>query len=163
MTFLPANSITSYVPTDVILPEDPAELRRELNDVLKKIIDALNDKDIGHYNTVTLINGQKFFTAGDPQKFRNVFRKVIDFGALPNTATKSVAHGITWNANTRFIRIYGTATRPNFTSIPLPYSSPTLNDNILLSLNTTHVNITTAANFTSYTTCYVVLEWVETA
>ena len=161
MTFLPTNSLTSYVPSDIILPEDPEELRQELNDVLKKIINALNDKDIAHYNSIESVNGQKWLDTTDPQVFKNAFRKVIDFGALPNAATKTVAHGITWNPNTVFTRIYGTATRPSTVSIPIPYSSSVLAQNILLSVSTANVTITTAANFSVYSTCYVVLEYLQ--
>jgi len=166
MTFLPANSITSYVPPDINLPEDPKKMRDELNDTLTRIIDALNDKDIAHYNTVEVVNGQKFFIDGYTQKFRNVYRKVINFGALPNTASKTIAHGITTNANTTFTRIYGTATDPSAATItkaiPIPYIDPSaLANGIELYIDATNVVITTAADYSDYSTAYIILEWLQ--
>ncbi|MHC4710665.1 MAG: hypothetical protein ACYTA3_09620 [Planctomycetota bacterium] len=161
MTFLPANAQQAYIPPSVILPEDPTLLRNVLTEKLQRLIEALNDKDIGQYNTVELLNGQLFFTDGNPNKFRHVFRKVIDFGSLPNTGTKNVAHGLTWNANTRFTRIYGTATDPSTRSIPLPYVDTTAGSSIELSVDTTNVQIITAANYSGYTTTYIVLEYVQ--
>jgi hypothetical protein len=162
MTFLPANAQQAYVPPSVILPEDPTLLRTVLTEKLQKIIEALNDKDIGQYNTVELLNGQLFFTSGNPNKFRHVFRKVVDFGALPNTTTKSVAHGITWNANTRFTRIYGTATDPSTSAIPLPYADANVVTNcVRLSVDATNAIVETSANFSGYTTTYIVLEYVQ--
>jgi len=162
MTFQPINSLTSYLPTDIILPDDPEELRRILDDLLKKMTDAVNDKEIAHYNTVELLSGQKWFTSGNPQKFRNGYRKVIDFGALPNSATKSVAHGITFDANTTFTRIYGTATDPvGIFALPIPFSDPTaLNANVSLTIDATNVVITTGINRAAYTKCYVIAEWL---
>jgi len=166
MRFSPANALNSYVPTDVILPEKPEDLRRVLNDTLNRIIDALNDKDIAQYDLRELVNGQKWFTPGDTQRFRVPFRKVIDFGALPNSGPKGVAHGITTNSNTTFTRIYAVATDPGIASvtsaIPIPYVDPNaLSNSIEIAVDATNVVITTAFNYTSYTTCYVVLEYLQ--
>lgn len=157
----PANAIQSYIPPSVILPEDPEMLRITLTEKLQRMIEALNDKDIGQYNTVELLNGQLFFTDGNPGKYRHVFRKVVDFGALPNAGTKNVAHGITWSANTRFTRIYGTSTQPSSRSIPLPYVDTTAGNVIELSVDATNVQIITAANYTAYTDTYIVLEYTQ--
>jgi hypothetical protein len=161
MSFLPANTQQAYVPPSVILPEDPTLLRNVLTEKLQRLIEALNDKEIGQYNTVELLNGQLYFTAGNPNKYRNVFRKVINFGALPNAGTKNVAHGITWNANTHFTRIYGTATDPSTRSIPLPYVDTTAGSSIELSVDTTNVQVITAFNYSGYTTAYIILEYVQ--
>lgn len=166
MTYLPQNSITSYLPNDVIIPEDAEELRQVLDDTFRRVIDAVNDKDIGHYNTVACVNGQKWFDGNNTQAFKNVFRKVVDFGALPNAAAKSVAHGITTNVNTRFTRIYGCATDPagatiNVT-IPIPYVDPTALANCIgLYVDATNIVITTAADYTAFITCYVVVEYLQ--
>ena len=134
---------------------------------VNQIINAVNAKDAGFYYTSEFVNGQTFFpvanTAGYVEtKPRNVIRKVVNFGALPNTASKSVAHGITTSANTIFTRIYGAATDPTAqTYLPLPHSSPVLANNISISVNNTNVIITTGANFASYTTVYVILEYLQ--
>lgn len=166
MSFLPANSIQSFIPNDLIIPDDFSEAKLILTDYLRNVIDALNDKEIGQYNTVELVTGQNWFTPGDANVLRGVYRKVINFGTLPNTTTTSVAHGITTTQNTVFTRIYGTATDPGATTItsaiPLPYVDPSaLANGILLNVDATNVNVTTAADYSAYTNTFIVLEYIQ--
>ncbi len=138
-------------------------LRQSLNDMAL----VLNIKDSGFYALEEFVNGQIYFpnpalssiTAQQPEQ-RQVFRKVINFGALPN-GTKSVAHGITIDANTAITRMYAGATDPSTTFIPIPYASTTLVNNIELNANATHVNITTGIDRTGFTACYVVMEYIK--
>lgn len=130
---------------------------------------VLNTKDSGYYNTQEFVSGQLFFpdvatNDGDSNAndFRQGIRSVINFGALPNAAGKSVAHGITVSASTQFTRIYATATDPvGFNYIPIPYASPTAANNIELSVDATNVTITTGIDRTAFTKCIVVLEYVQ--
>jgi len=92
---------------------------------------------------------------------RGVFRKVVNFGALPNTGTKSVAHDIAPTASFSFTRIYGCSTNPSTSYIPLPYASPVLANNIELNADATNVNVTTGSNRTAYTITYIVLEYIK--
>ncbi|HTJ49060.1 MAG TPA: hypothetical protein VL443_06355 [Cyclobacteriaceae bacterium] len=154
---------------DVKSPEFK-ELLVRMYQQINNIVLVLNIKDTGQYQLSEFVNGQVFFsnpalssgTAQYPQD-RQVIRKVINFGALPNTATKSVAHGITCTSTTTFTRIYGCAsdvTGKNY--IPLPYASPTLANNIELNLDATNVNITTGSNRINFTITYVVVEFIQT-
>lgn len=131
---------------------------------------ALNLKDSGFYDTAIFVNGQLFFpnpsltsatdTAPD---YRQVLRKTINFGALPNAGSKSVAHGITVTDVTTFTRIYATAsdtTGHNYISIP--YASPTLANNIELRVDGTNVTIITGSDRTSFNVCYVIVEYITT-
>ena len=165
MTALPANAYQSFMPNDLDIPEDWSEAQLILVDYFRKIIDSLNDKEIAQYNLVEIVTGQKWFTPSNNQKERYVYRKVIDFGALPNAATKSVAHGITTTATTVFTNIYGASTDPGASaitaSIPLPFSSPTLNENIKLNVDATNVNVTTGIDYTAYTETYIILEYIQ--
>lgn len=167
MTFEPTATEGQYLPTDIIIPDNQADLELFLDTFLKKVADIINAKDNGFYNIVEQLNNQQYFTDGDPQNFRPVYRKIINFGALPNSATTSVAHGISTTEDYKFTRIYGTATDPAASSInsaiPLPYTDPAaLANGIELNIDSTNVNIKTAADYSSYTTCYVVLEYVKT-
>jgi len=144
------------------------EFLTRLRTNINNIAIALNTKDTGFYVTQSFVNGQVFFPnpslgSSTPQQptYRQVYRKVINFGTLPNAATTSVAHGITTTAAFTFTRIYGCATNPNTSFIPLPYASPTLNKNIELNADATNVNITTGIDRTAYTTTYVVLEYIN--
>lgn len=149
---------------------DPAlkELLIRLYQNINFISINLNIKDVGYYSLLEFINGQLFFpnpgAAQDMEpdvSYRQVFRIVINFGALPNAGTKSAAHNIPIDSGYTFTRIYGCATDPNTEFIPIPYSSATLNKNIELWVDTTNVNIKTAINYSAYTTTYVVLEYLK--
>jgi hypothetical protein len=161
---VPSNGIQSFVPNDLLIPSQFEIANPILTDYFRRMVSALNDKDIGQYNTIPIVNGQKWFTPGDANRERFVYRLVVNFGALPNAATKTVAHSITTTANTIFTRIYGTATDPGAatitSAIPLPFASSTLNQNIILSVDAANVIITTAIDYSMYTTTYVVLEYI---
>jgi hypothetical protein len=141
------------------------ELLVRLYQNLNRMSLLINLKDTGYYVTFETINSQMWTPAG-PVATNNYipdFRIVVNFGTLPNTATKSVAHGLqgisgTWS----FTRIYATASDPiGLTYIPIPYASPVLANNIELNVDATNVNITTGSDRTNYTICYVVLEYLK--
>lgn len=175
-----------FLPTTEII--DVESLRGEkisddqLREALIRIVQAFNDsniavnlKDTGMYPLEEYVNGQTFFpdpalsslTAQAPE-FRQVFRKVINFGALPDGAlTKSINHFITIDVVTQplitFTRIYGCAsdlTAPEY--IPIPYVEPTaVVNNIEITVNATQVTINTGIDQSRFTTCYVVLEFLK--
>lgn len=135
---------------------------------LNQVATVLNTKDSGFYDTSQFVNGQILFpnptlnsSSSTTPVFRQIQRLVINFGPLPNTATKSVAHGITITAATTFTRIYATANDPSTSFIPIPYASNTAGQSIELNVDATNVNITTGSDRTAYTTCYVILEYVQ--
>jgi len=146
------------------------ELLIRLWQTVNEISLVTNMKDTGYYTETEFINSQVYFpdpllTAADNTVpvYRPVYRKVINFGALPNNAVKSVAHGITFTDTTIFTRIYGAASDKTAgrNYLPIPHSSPTLADNILLLADDTHVQIRTGSNRTAFTECYVVLEFLK--
>ena len=153
---------------DVNSPEFK-ELLVRMHQNIGDIANNLNLKDTGYYDTNEYVCGRVYFpnpafntqTAGYPN-FRQVFRKTINFGALPNAGTKSVVHNITIVPSMTFTHIYATANDlTNDIYIPIPFASPTLNQNIKITIDNTNVNITTAINYSSYTICYVVLEYLQ--
>jgi hypothetical protein len=135
---------------------------------------VINTKDTGIYPTSEFVNSQVWFPnpaydSSTPQTAtqRQVFRKVINFGALPNAGTRNVAHGLTFDANTTLTRLYGAASNPAALAyIPLPFATPTaLNANISLSLGLVgpipSVIVTTGIDYSAYTVCYVVIEFIR--
>lgn len=167
----------SYVPTtnvwDVSELADlditsPAfkELLIRLYQNLNRMSDALNTKDSAWYDTTQFITGHQFFpnpAAVPGTAFANtprpVTRMVVNFGALPNAGTKSVAHGITVNSGTTWTRIYGAATDPvGLKGIPLPFYA--VANGVQLDIDATNVNVTTTSNLSAYTTTIIVLEYM---
>lgn len=159
--------VSEIYDTDVTSPEFK-ELLVRLYQNLNRVRLALNIKDSAWYDTNQFVNGQIFFpnpltsTYNESNPDRQVFRLVINFGALPNTGTTAVAHGITCTGITTFTRIYGVAndtTGKNY--IPIPYASPTLANNIELKVDATNVTIITGSNRTAFTICYIVIEFLQ--
>ena len=162
MTYGPANSQGQFLDYTITIPSNEVDMNLKLTDSYQQIASAVNNREISVYTTQELPNGQQYFNPSNAQLFQSVYRKVIDFGALPDTTTKSVAHGLTFDANTIFTHIYGAASDPTGTTyIPIPYSSPTLNENISLSVDGTNVIVETGIDRTNYTTCYIVLEYIK--
>ena len=128
---------------------------------------SLNLKDSAYYFDQEFMNSQLLFPnpnlINESSAGRQIFRTVVNFGALPNTTTKSVAHNIEINNGITFTRIYACASDPiNFSYLAIPYaSSSSVANNIEISVNSTNVNIITGANRSSYTTTYVILEYVK--
>lgn len=145
------------------------ELIIRLTQKINDVINTLNLADKGYYFQQEFVNGQVFFpnpaltaTSQQTPLPRQVFRKVINFGALPNAGTKSVAHGLVPTALWTFTRIYATASdTTGLTYIPIPYASPVLVNNIELNVDAVNVNITTGSNRTNYNFCFVILEWLK--
>ena len=89
-----------------------------------------------------------------------VYRKVVNTGALPNTTTKNIAHGIS-NVK-RFIHIYGYAYTPNNECYPLPwihYMDVSYQTNVYT--NNTNICIVTGTNRSNITESYVILEYTK--
>lgn len=171
----------SYVPStniwDVSRVYSVPNLDESLRDLLVSMYQNLNlmsvnlnIKDTGYYVREEFVNGQGWFqnpntvntTVVNPE-LRQVFRKVINFGALPNAGAKSVAHGITVTNTFSFTRIYACASdQVALSYIPIPYASVTaVANNIEISVDATNVTITTAINYAAYTTCYAILEYIK--
>ena len=143
------------------------ELVVKLYENNNEMAQAINLKDTGIYDIHEYVCGQTYFPTVDSSTsqrtaFRQVYRKVINFGALLNNAPKSVAHSLTITNSVTITRIYGASSdTAGHTYIPLPYSSPTLAANIELSLNATHVIVTTGNDRTAYDTTYIVIEYLR--
>lgn len=156
----------SYVPLYDSIPEHWEDARDILVEYFKKVSNAINAREIGWLLTEELLTGKQFnpgINSPNTQTFRSVFRKVINFGALPNAGVMSVPHGINVGSNFSLASpLVAAATDPtDFLAIGLPFSSPTLNKNIQLDMDDTNINITTAIDYSAYTICYVTIEYMQ--
>lgn len=130
---------------------------------------ALNQKETAIYPLTEMVNSNQWFpnpatsaTTARAPAYRGNWRTVVNFGALPNAGTKSVAHNLTPTANWSWTKLEAYATNPvTFAGLQIPFASPTLNENIKLTIDATNVNITTAIDYSAYTICYVVIEMLK--
>lgn len=145
------------------------ELLVRLYQNVNNIALALNLKDTGYYTLEEFLNSQAFFpnpllnsTTSQQPTYRQVFRKTINFGSLPNTGVKSLPHGINVTTGYSFTRIYGCSSNTARTSfIPLPFASPIDTEEIKLEATNTDVIVTTGSNRSDYITTYIILEYLK--
>lgn len=149
--------LQNQLPLSVELSDDPKELRFDINDLYQSIASSVNNKIGGLYVPQEKINSEQYFNKYNVQKFNSVYRMVVDFGALPNTTSKSVSHNIVgWNSSFRLTASWGAATDPvALSSLPIP------NDGILLEINSTNVTVTTTSDLTAYTDTSIVIEYTK--
>lgn len=164
MTNITSQVFEAYVPVYDVIPEKWDDARIILVEQLKRLANGVNGREISYFLDEELLAG-KFFIPGfnNNQAFRSVLRTVVVFGALPNAGTKSVPHNITVDQNFSLIDLWASATKPTaaYSALNIPYASPTLNENIKINIDATNVNITTAINYSAYTVCYVVIEYIQ--
>ena len=177
-TFIPTTQVwdvEELKEVDVTKPEFK-ELLVRMYQNLNTMSMSINNKESAFYDTSETVKGQSFFpntaldsSTGTKPENRQVFNKVINFGALPNTGTKAYAHGISVQRGFTFTRIYGCATRQTntnpahaFSALPLPYADPAvLANGIFLAVSATNVIVTTAADYSAYDKTYIVLEYIK--
>lgn len=157
----------SFVPVYDAVPEKWEDARQFLVEHLKKISNAVNIRQIGWFLDEELLAGQQFIPgsnlSGTSQQFRSVFRKIIDFGVLPNAVTKSVPHGITFDANFTLLNLYIAATKPTapFLAFSLQYWANSAPGSITLNMDATNINVTTTSNYSDYTRSFVCIEYIQ--
>jgi hypothetical protein len=141
----------NFLPVEFVLPLTWERARQVIVDRETRTSDAINTTDSGYYTATELLNGQTYIPS-NKENSALVWRKVIDFGSLPNASTKTVAHGIT--GITTLMRMFGSATATN-AYLPIP------NTGIEMSMDNTNIIITTTTDRTAYT-CIVVVEYLKT-
>ena len=162
--------LESFVPVYDVVPEKWEDARPFLVEQLKKITNAVNIREIGWFLDEELLSGKAFIPGvniaadgGSSQQFRQVLRKVVDFGQLPAAGNKSVPHGITVDANFTLVQFYAAATDPvNLIAVPIPYVDPAnITFAIRLAMDSTNVNISVGVDRTQFTRCTVVIEYMQ--
>lgn len=90
-----------------------------------------------------------------------IYKKTVNFGALPNAASKSVVHNIT-NLD-HFVRVEGIAWTSSKASVHLPFASPNqLAGAISLLATSTGIDISTGNDRREFANCYVTLWYTKT-
>lgn len=191
-SFVPTTNIYDLEGIDKknLKPEDMQTLLVRLRQTINTIALSSNTKFSGHFVLEEFVNGNLWFkdpelnsTTEKAATLRQEHHIVINFGALPNSTTKSVAHGLNIQDSWTFVRQVACATDPvAHTSIGIPFSigsggaggidisaikwSDTTigagtSDFIGIDIDDTNVNITTGSDRTSYTRCVVVLSYIK--
>lgn len=129
-----------------------AKLTIGLSGLLRRFTDYVRSND---YRTDEFPTGQ-FWVDGKP-----IYRKVIDFGALPNAATKSIAHNIS-NIDLIFHFYAMASPSAGIFTLHIPHVSETdLLLQIRMAVSLTHVIIVTANDWSAYARCFAVIEYTK--
>jgi hypothetical protein len=156
-------------------PIHSKEFVTNLRNNLNIISLILNSKASGLYVNEEIVSGELLFpdynridsATSSSQQLRQGYRKTIQTGTLPNSGTISIPHNIVFpptagDTTAIMMVIGGCATDPvNRQFIPLPFSSPVLAENIKVTVNNTHVIITTGSNRSSFTQSHIVLGYIK--
>ena len=108
-----------------------------------------------HYSTTEHVVGT--WIDGKP-----LYQKTINFGALPNSTTKSVSHGV---SNADFINVTNAfAYYPNaqYNAMLPTISLYNVGNGVAISVTDTTIDISTAINYSGYTNCYVTIQYTKT-
>lgn len=160
MSFSSDQPLVSNQASDFDLPDNYEDFSDIFDREYKKIIDIINTKEGAIYLPQESSTFQIYFDDENPMVTKNVYRKLILFGALPDTTTKRVPHNISLTNVARLTRLYGAATSTSALSyLPLPFSSPTLADNISLEADERDIIITTGADYSTYSEVTIVMEY----
>lgn len=93
---------------------------------------------------------------------KTIYRKVINFGSLPNNSIKNVAHSISDLSYVIFANgISYSSTTGNY--FPIPYSADSLQAQVKMWVTNTDVYLQTLADRTDYSQTYIVLEYTKTS
>lgn len=158
--------ISNALDTSLIKEMDPKspEFKRfiiSLVDNVNSILLAVNAKSIGKYGDKESLSGNSYYNE-DKQVEDPSYNVVINCGALPDTATKQIAHGLDSTWSYKLVRIIGASSdSTNKKYLPIPYATSTAIDIIEMWIDDTYINITTGKDRTSFDTTKIILEYLE--
>jgi len=145
--------------------DEEKQLKIKLYQAINYILTSLNKKVNGDYFVQELLTGANFYNIyNDQNNLRPEYRTVVNFGALPSSGTKQVAHGInvTGRFSWTFIGAYA-ANQSTPEGIPVPYASAAaVSDNLEIWVDNTYVYIATGGtDYSSYTVTNVILKYLK--
>ena len=146
----------SYLPVYDTIPESWEVARPLFIEILKKISNAVNIREIGWFLDEELLSGKSFIpgtnTGGDSEQFRTILRKVVEFPGL-TVGVNTQPHGITVDGNFSLIQLFAAATNATaFTGEPIPNGADTI------SYDATNIIITVAS---AYTRAWATIEYIQ--
>ena len=129
-------ALEDQIPISLEFPEEDKAFKQKLYDTHQRVASSVNGKIGGLYVPTEKTTSAQYFDPTNPQKNKNVYRMVVDFGALPNSSSKSVPHNISgWNDRYRLRQSYGASTSPStLEAVPIP------NEGIFLKINSSNVS-----------------------
>lgn len=130
--------------------------------VCTEIPDGVNEGGSTNAYKGTKYSTSETFTGNYWIDGKPIYKKVVDCGALPNTTTKNVPHGVT-NISlvlTATAMTYSTNTAYPFA--PLPSINPaTLTSSVALYVDRSNIRLVTNANLSMYDKTFAIIEYTK--
>lgn len=124
------------------------------------IVNAINEVNTNQINSSTYSTNETVI--GTWVNNKPIYRKVIDFGTLPDAGFKSVAHGIENLEDMTKIIAVGKSSTGSFYPIPLVGNGAIFSGaTATIRINATNVTIATTTNISAHT-AMVILEYTKT-
>lgn len=140
MTSTTSQIYESFIPVYDAVPEKWEDARPFIVEMLKKITEGTNVREIGFLLEEQLLTGKQFIPVQtDPLQYREVFRMVVDCSPLV-AGPNNFAHGINVDANFTLIDLWVSATNS------LALTSQVITDSNV-TLDATDVNINSPSAF----------------
>ena len=148
-----ANQVS--ISLDIPKPDDPA-FQETISLYLKRMADSINSKEGATYLLQELATFKQFYTSGNPQVTRNVYRTTFDVvnlngGNIAGGATVTKPHNITGIADTALIYASCSTAEPREFTVVYPNAQ-------LIGANLVFVNPLTG---TAITKCTFVAEYLK--
>lgn len=133
----------------------------ENNDVLDNILTMVNNLPEGGSVGASNIYSTSEIRIGTWIDGKPLYRKVVNYGPLPNNDAVSVEHGI--SDIDKIVNFYGIALRSDNDALLIPYITfnPDNFGGILMNMNSTGITIRTVNDRSPYNT-YVTVEYTKT-
>lgn len=112
------------------------------------------NSNLGNYSTTEHLTG-KYWVGGKP-----IYRKVVNFGMLPNNTVKTVNHNVSGISD--WVSFYGITWNNAKTSMVLPHVDLDPSYSVALWVTSTAITIKTGQNRNEFSECYVILEYTKT-
>jgi len=141
------------------VPQDWDKANNFLNWYFQQLTNVVNSKAIGIYSSQEIPAGKQLYVSAKP---KTMLRRTFVFGALPNNTTKSIPHNIDTAQGFQVFNVYLAANDPiNGSYFCLQYYSLDATASIRLVLDNTNINVITTQDYSPYTDCYVVVEYLR--
>lgn len=155
MTYSPANTLAPFIKTSEYFPEEFEQFRIKFLEIYRNLANTVNLRDNGVHDLQEFLTGQQWFTSGDPQRKRDVFRKVFEFTNAPLTFN----HNITGIVLCTYI---GGSFTDGTNFYPLPFiSTVAITDQVAVQVTPTQIVITRGGTAPAITNGVVVLEYLK--
>ena len=139
------------------VPENWEEAHRFLNTYFFQLNNLVNSREQGYNSSLVSPSGKQIEVGN---AVYDIFKVLIDFGALPNTTSKSVAHTLSTSSTFRLFSLSLSASDPSTPSyFSLAYYSLNSGDDIRLNIDATNVIVDTNSDYSGFTNSIVQIEY----